>query len=360
MLRSRDGFFSGFVPAAALVAAIVAAVNWAGDPAQLFGGDRYEAGIAAALARGDYVAGAANYDDRLVQKYYVEQLDRPKDVLVLGSSRSMQLRAALFPGRTVYNAAVGGGTVEDYLAIYELFHRRGLAPRTLVIGVDPWSFNVQNRAERWQSLADAYDAARARLGLPVAGAAATTGALAQRRWATLFSWDYFVASLAKLADSKPSGTFTARADDRVAAVVRRPDGSLKYPDDVLATPAAEIAAAAGAQGRACGYQAFDNFVRDDGAFAMLAALVGTAQGDGIAVILFLPPYHPAAHAGLQGCGVLPILADIERRLRDLAAESGARVVGSYDPAVTGCDAAAFKDDMHPKETCVEHIFATPE
>ena len=78
------------------VLAVVAGVNLLADPANLFQGARYEAGIARLLVEGKNVADIGDYDDRLVQKYYVGHLTQAPDILVLGSSLTVW-PAAGFP-----------------------------------------------------------------------------------------------------------------------------------------------------------------------------------------------------------------------------------------------------------------------
>ena len=73
----------------------VAATNYCVDPAQLFSGGNYEQGVADILLSGNNVANVSNYDERLLQKAYVNNLKRRNDVIVLGSSRSMQIKSHL-------------------------------------------------------------------------------------------------------------------------------------------------------------------------------------------------------------------------------------------------------------------------
>ncbi|MCZ7662223.1 MAG: hypothetical protein M5U22_04440 [Thermoleophilia bacterium] len=126
------------------------------DPANLFRGTGYERGIAELLAQGRNVAAIANHDDRLVQRYYAAKVERAPDVLVLGSSRAMQIRrddaAAAGLGPTFFNASVSEGTLEDFEAILELYLKRGFIPHTVVLGVDIWDLQATDWLAGWKSL----------------------------------------------------------------------------------------------------------------------------------------------------------------------------------------------------------------
>ena len=143
----------------------VAATNYCVDPAQLFSGGNYEKGVAGILLSGNNVANVSNYDERLLQKAYVNNLKRRNDVIVLGSSRSMQLRSHLFPGMSFFNHGVSGASIEDYLAIYELYEQRELAPSVVVLGLDPWILNQYSKQDRWESLRWEYFSMANRLNI---------------------------------------------------------------------------------------------------------------------------------------------------------------------------------------------------
>ena len=75
------------------LAAFVLCVNTLGDPAKVISRGAYERGVADILLSGRHAAGVSEYNDRLMQRLYAEGLHAAPDVLVLGSSRVMPLRA---------------------------------------------------------------------------------------------------------------------------------------------------------------------------------------------------------------------------------------------------------------------------
>ncbi len=136
---------------------LIVAVNFMVDPAHLF--DRhhaYERGLAQLLAERVNVENVQNYDHRLVQRYYVEQLSRRPEIISIGSSRSYQIRNEFFPGRFFFNNSVSQASLEDYVAIYGMYDGRSLRPATIVLGLDPWILNGHRNLTNWQSVEFEY------------------------------------------------------------------------------------------------------------------------------------------------------------------------------------------------------------
>lgn len=80
----------------------------------------------------------------LLQKYNSE---RPVDLVVLGSSRSMKFSPELLEsltGERSFNAGVFSGGPVDYLAIYRVMKREGIVPRTVLLGLDQNSLDPDN------------------------------------------------------------------------------------------------------------------------------------------------------------------------------------------------------------------------
>ena len=108
----------------------------------------FEKGIADILLSGHNVANIGNYDERLLQKDIIQNDQRQIDIIVLGSSRSMQINSQtindIFQDQIFFNHAVSGASVEDYIAILDLYLEKNALPSTIIIGVDPWILNSNN------------------------------------------------------------------------------------------------------------------------------------------------------------------------------------------------------------------------
>jgi len=71
------------------------------------------------------------------------------------------------------------------------------------------------------------------------------------------------------------------------------------------------------------------------------------------VRIFLPPFHPVVYPWLVGR--YPEVVEVERIIRMEAAERNIKVLGSYDPALAGCDDNDFVDFIHLRDECVKKI-----
>jgi hypothetical protein len=340
---------------------LVGGVNLLGDPAHLFQGAAYEAGIARLLAQGQNVAGLGDYDDRLVQKAYVSDLSQAPDILVLGSSRAMQIRATQFSGFTFFNAAVAEGTLGDAEAILQLYLERGLPPRLVIISLDPWDLQEPDWLTRWKSLYQERAAMLARLGLP-APSEGPDRLAGWRKWSQLFSPSYFQASSRALAhrlsDDAASGHHGYYpTTERAANVpIKLADGSLVYDKKMREKTAAAVEQEA--KTYAANWQSqFRKVARvKPTGKAELEALVGYMQAQGIRVCFYLGPYHPTVYAEMRDQHGYRIGGDLEDYIRELGARLGVTVVGSYDPVRAGVTATDFFDGLHVKDTGGAKVF----
>ncbi len=335
---------------------VFAGINLAVDPAHLYGDYEYEHEVALALLQGKMLANLRNYDERLVQRYYVKGLEAAPEVVVLGSSRAMTLRSSDLGSPRAFNHSVSGASLPDLLAIWQLYRARGWRPQRLVMVVDPWIFNRHNKQVRWRSLGAELAAISRQLGLDPSLQGKASG---EERLGTLFSLPYLADSLRDLllgAESAATKSFVT--DDS-----EHPDG-VKFSDGATISPAkrrglsvAAVAAdAAGFTKRGAysleGFDRVDSSLRDT-----FDRFLDFLHDEGVEVVIVLAPYHPLTYRALltDGYGVV---AMVERYLRDDGARRGIAVRGSYSPTVAGCNETHFTDGMHPTRECLALILST--
>lgn len=329
------------------VLACVAAINLVADPANLFRPDAYELGIAKIMADGQNVIGLSNYDERHVQRDYLAVVKRLPDRIILGSSRVMLVQGG---PKGVFNHGVSGGSIEDDLAIYELYLEKQHTPSTVWLGLDPWIFNRNNDQTRWQSLGEEYERMAARLGLPPRGDVPR-----QSRYFELFSLAYLEASLQQLQSGQRGNPYHASRSDISDEFVKRSDGSIRYDRAYRSRTPAEVARLAFAEAHSGRIYSLENFERlDPLARASVRALVATIQARHARLVIYLPPYHPLVYSVLASDPRYARVPEAERWIRALAAEAHVEVRGSYDPVRAGCNDTQFYDAMHANEAGVAH------
>jgi hypothetical protein len=272
-------------------------------------------------------------------------------VIVFGSSRAMQVRSAMFPGRSMFNHAVSGATVEDFMAIVGGYDRRGLLPRQVVFECDPWLLNEHNGQQRWRSIAADFDYMSRRLGL-TAGWAPLVSRRTAGKYFQLLSPGYFQEAL-RLFNANRSEQPSEGADTQVLL----PDGSILYPTIFRERTTAEARAEArrALAGPIYSLSGFDAL--DPNAIRALDALVDYYQRGNVKVSIVLIPYHPVVFSALQSQEQYQLVSASEAYFRKLAASRHLPLAGSYDPVLSGCDETEFFDGMHPNDRCAGRIIA---
>jgi hypothetical protein len=330
----------------AIAALPVAFSAWI-DPARLVSPRNAEREIARVLAAGGNVTDVANYDDRAIEKYLAPLRAERAEVLVIGSSRMQMLRgcgaaAMRGCGRGFVNGAMQGAVLDDLFGVYGLHDSAGRRPNRVVLGVDPWTESEVGAG--WSSIAEERAMVMRRAGIPVSPGRERL-ALLVRSLRTLATPEYFRLAVYSFRRYGATG-IPWRATDRAqnAEKTKLPDGSIVWSD----LPADNAVAAARTYASS-GIQHDERFRdlarRAPGREDALEKFVRYLRSEGVSVTLVLVPFPAEVYAAAMR---LPgrSIADVERRLRTIAARTGVPIVGSYDPRKVGVTTRDFFDEDH--------------
>ena len=344
------------------VALSVMGTNYLVDPAQIVGGGRYEREAATLLLQGHNVLTVVDYDVRLMDEDFIQGLPERRDVVVIGTSRTRQLRGDLFAGRTFFNSSVDGATLQDEVAVYQLYREHHLTPAVVVLAADPFLFNEFNdhpirdapyEPEYYRALASFALAPLPQDNPPALGIPLPASTL------ELFSPGYFQASLQNLFSGAKPGLprpIASETDIDETYPTVRPDGSWSLSAGTRATSPAQVRTLAVNYANKKNLPGLGNFRQmEPQSVKVFEALVRTMRREGVEVIFFLAPYHPAAYEILMRPDKAPIIAPVESYLRAFARENQVTVAGSYNPAgyMVGTD---FYDGIHPTEAGARKVF----
>ena len=353
-------YLKTLVATAILTLGCAAAFNYSVDPAHIFDeSNAYERGIVEMLLKGQNVANIVNYDERIAQQLYVSGLSQAPDIVVFGSSRSMQVRASAFPGRTFFNHAVSGGSLEDHMAIYQLYKERGFLPKAVIIGADPWILNANNGQTRWRALSSQLEKITTRLSVQSPFQDSSVLPSNSNRYLQLISYAYLEQSLTQLWGELMRGEqkYYVTSETRLSVSVELADGSLVYGAAIRNRTSEEVKLRAIGNAKRGAIYSLGGYSQLDGrAMHALDAWIQSMLDDGVAVTLFLPSYHPASYAIMESNLRYAAVTEAAAYLQRLASDRGARIVGDYDGAKAGCSESEFTDDMHPRESCVARLF----
>ncbi len=344
-------FFAVFV----LLLLATAFFNFETDSAGVFRPNKGLKYMAINLIKGNMVAGyLGRNDDRELQRLIVENYPRRRDVIAIGSSRTMLLRKR-FIGKDVdfFNHAVSVATIEDYVAIIGLYKRKGLLPRTVIFGVDPWIFNKNNKlgVDFWRMLESYYGEMVAQFPRSSHGAkmlrnAADEGADVISTYKQLINLEYTLQNMQYLQKGKRVYvTDTINVDD----YVREPDGSLDPP---YSTRFARMPDIGSRDLTEISYNNFNALSNTE----LFEDLLHYLMSRGVRVVLLLPPYHPDAYRACQQNPKYGMTLKVETYLREIARANSITVVGSFDPARYGFRAEDFSDEIHGHEIVMKRLF----
>lgn len=337
------------------LAALLMAVNYYVDPGHVFHKEAYVRGIADLLLQGRNVAFDGDYDTRLMHRYYMEGLTQQTDLLVLGSSRVMQLRSSAFPGYRFFNNGVTMADLKDLLTIYGTYVAVHKEPACVLLSLDPWILNDNNtRLKDAYTLEPEYQEARRLLGLPPTTTHKQPSYLPRLKETTVLLSPGYLQNSVKMLRTGDRG-YRALGEEDVFGYVKRSDGSLSYNRRIRTRSLPEVhrmaISIAAPTGAWTNYTALDPTLKGE-----FETFVDFLLARGVKVIFVLVPYHPATYPRMVGSPAYSLIPQAEQYFRSVAAKKHIDVVGSYAPTRLGCREEDFLDGVHPKDTYMTGIF----
>lgn len=330
---------------------LIGIVNYFGDAAGLFFHNQ-EAQIAQYISAGYNVTNVTNIDERALQRQIVRLNRITPNTIVLGSSRILLLKSRAFKAASFRNHGVSGASIEDMIAIYQLYKLKGRLPQRVIIGIDPWIFNQNNGQTRWETLAAEYGTF-----LPD-GHTKIQSLYYLHRYMQLFSASYFQSS-AKLIKSrifeKERTLLLPTKTDVNPTFTRLSDGSISYDIEYRSATTAEVYSRAEAYVSSDIYSLgkYSDFYKKN--TDLLNMFIDEMLSQKIKVEFILIPYHPLVYSFLISKVNYRIIVKFEQYINELALNKIIPVTGSLNPARIGLDRSHFYDGMHLNEKGIEVV-----
>ena len=297
-------------------------------------------------------------DERRLQKARLEIIERPR-VIVFGSSRVRKISGALVhaaPG-DFYNLGMSAAVVEDYIGLWSLIEERGIRPDIAVFGVDAWVFNANHEQNLWHALAPEVSrflgssTGRSWTRWPVLWGVLGGGIKPKSCSPTRYCRHPFGISSAPSSAGSGVGMTCSRRSPAILSRSRprrpagHPRGRQRHPSSSDATPA-QIRDAVLGHVRT-GPHGLVDFQWNREAAVSLERRWRDMRARGVELVVYTPPYHPAAWAALRREPRYRAALDSTAVfLARLSREVGARFLDASDPAVIPCDERAFYAMQH--------------
>lgn len=307
-------------------------------------------GIAAQMAAGKNVEGLeeSDYNDRNLLAARLQGMEEAPQVMVLGSSRVYTFDHTMFGTDSFYNAGLSEATVYDLLAVSGILFKQDKLPETVVIGVDAFLFNKSHDNEKWKELESYANymslTMEGKLSPELAHPRKDTG----RDWEKTLSLDYFRYNVTLLPEGKRFAvSYTENWE--TDGYLKHSDGSVSYQRELREVNPADVEEMTRqAMEEHVVYRMTDYEEIDKQHFQYFSWLIEDLQQAGVEVILYLPPYSPMMYNYIESEEAFQIALEVEEEVKNLAAQKGIALYGSYDPAGCGLAMTDLYDVYHVK------------
>ena len=281
-----------------------------------------------------------NMDERKFTQNRLVYEHEKVDVIVMGSSRLMQLGSNSFRKSTL-NLSVSGASVEDFVAFIPESVTKFKAS-VVYIGADPWLFNKNSEQTRWTSVIDMYTFWQKKI-------------LEKNHSSALFldSYNYKVNENWLQSFYSNFNLFNNMKIDGVAESISKKanDGLHIYNKNYANQSLPEIRKNfPGNLTYSMNNYEFDYKSRD-----IYISLIKYLKEMNIEVILVLSPYHPELFKLMKTQN--PKFKKIEDDFKEIASNLNIKILGSYDVAKISknLNSKDFYDGMHPKDSLMNLI-----
>ncbi|HQQ96787.1 MAG TPA: hypothetical protein PLX35_05960 [Cyclobacteriaceae bacterium] len=326
---------------------IVLWVNFYVDPANLFSDHSYTKGIASIMIKGHNVDNVSNYDERLLQKEIITGIQETPDIVVIGSSRVMEVDTGLFPGQKLRNLSVSHGNIHDLIAIIGILDSMNRLPKGMILEIDP-AMLVPNESQEWKVLTTFHHYTMKNL-LKREFDYGPESIFLDRRMVALFSIQYFQDAVRFWS----RGRAKQYEDVGLSAPLsggRFSNGVIAYPEYYRMPDTLKVNEDAAREGRKTRMAP-----PTSGMLELYRDLLQLLKGKSVQVKLVMVPYHPAYYAGINRNSD-NALVRAEDLFREMAEGNHIEILGSLNPDkvhVTGHD---FYDRWHCNKIAIGRLF----
>ncbi|MBT3934810.1 MAG: hypothetical protein HOF35_11175 [Bacteroidetes bacterium] len=325
-------------------------VNYFGDAANLFN-TGYEGKMADIVIGDSCVTNISNYDERVFQHELITRMKNIPNTVVIGSSRTMLITTDYFPSQTLFNNSVSGASIEDLIAIYQMYKERNYFPKTIIIGIDPWTFNENNSQSRWKSVESYYLQFHDRT-------LSTFIANNQfQKYEQLFSLSYFQPSIKNILKKMSITSEPVPTKNKYNITgTKLTDGSLVYGSDYRNASQDEInrKIANYTTGNIYSIENFNEISKR--IWKEFQEMISDMKTHSISIELFLSPYAPPVYNTISK--KYPMVLETEKIIREYVQLENIKVYGSFNPFELNMNESYFYDGMHCREKGIATIMGT--
>lgn len=328
----------------------VAIFNLMLDPSNLFSNKTITYAVNE-MVKGHNIKGLKNWDEMALKKLFIKSAENKPKVVVLGSSRSMEINSKLL-GVPLHNYSVSGGRMEKLISLWWVSRKANPDIQKYIICVDDWTF-VDKPKEPYVNDED-FDNAYNFLMDKQHNKAYSLGF---GKYGQLISWEYFSASKRLWRNTRDSGLKIETTEAWIAETpILRNDGSYHHGIKINNVSAYELDQKVKIHITSSLLNWLGRKEKiNDSRRQLFERWINCMISENKQIVFWLPPYHPRVYNAILESDDYKIVLDSERYLRGYAADRGIKVLGSYNPGLLDLAQNDFFDGMHMKEESMDNL-----
>ena len=329
-------------------ALVIALTNYLVDPANVFSNGSYENNIASVLLKGHNIDNVQNCDDRIFLEKMITQSAIKPNVVILGSSRAMEIPSSFFREKKFLNCGVSHANMNDFLAIVGIFDSIKKFPEEIYIETSPLLIE-RSPTDEWTSLIAYHQRIVKKMNLDLAASFDNTlFSYLQKKASALFSFQYFqksIVSINKIRQRKFTDVDTLVPKH----FGRMTDCSLTYPYSYTHPDTAKAIVDA------------DTYVSksvlpniDETKLKILQKLIAYLKQQNVKIDLVNTPFQPDCYKIFEG--KYHSFSTITNKLSLLSKSEGIPLIGTFNPATANLNRSQFYDQLHCSKQALEAVF----
>jgi hypothetical protein len=329
-------------------AVLLVATNYYVDAGNIFNSGKYEQDISNVLLKQHNIEGVANYDERIVFKNLMSNIDTMQDVAVIGTSRTLPLNKTYFPNKSFRNLALSHSNINDIIAQIGIFDSLHKFPKELYIETTPF-FTCKTLGDEWLSIAAFQHYTIKKLNIKnIETIEHPKWYFLKRKLDALTSISYFQSCI-KNFRKKSNRRFKDIGQNAMHLYGRYGDGSINYSKEYATVDTIKLIANSKIFEQRENVESFDNNKLD-----ALDKIIKLCNQRNVKVSLIMYPFVQDFYDAMNSKE--NNLKKMELQLIQFAVKHNVKLVGTFDPRKANLNRASFYDPLHCTIEAIENVF----
>jgi hypothetical protein len=340
-------FLFNIIKIVAPFAIIMVLMNYFVDTANIFSNGLYESRAADIVLKGHNISNLTNCDERLFLEKVITRIPYKPDVVIIGTSRSLEISSDFFPKKTVLNCSVSHASMNDFIAIIGLLDSTNKLPKEIYIESSPTLINPSPTNE-WFSLYNYFNYAvsKIKLSSDVSIVNSQRGILL-KQMKTLFSFQYFQTCLTTLLAQRKKHVID------VEMAIPTSFGRMKDCSVVYDSAYSKVDTLKEMADAAIFVSKNPIPLVDAKYLKILQQIVGYLKAKQIAVTLVNIPFQQDCYKIAEQKN--KTLKEIKKGIEDFAIENQIKLIGTLNPFEANLNRGQFYDPLHCNKVALERV-----